>query len=152
VGRECGGGKSCIWGRDLAAEELFASAAAQLSLRGLPVAKDAKIVRDGKEVPLKDLPTGINLSIKFGKGEPVVTAIEATTPPRAGYVVKEVDAAKNTVTVTHGKDDKPLVLAVAKEAFFTSGSTLKDLKSGTHVALHVEIKDGKMIVTDLRVR
>ena len=134
------------WGE--AAEQLLASAGSQLSLRGLPVAEDAKITLDGKKVELKALHSGVNLSLKFAEDKPVVTAIEATTPPRAGYVVKEVIADKNTIVVTGGKDGKPLVLKVGENAHFAVG-TLKDLKPGTHVKLHVEIENGEMVVIGL---
>jgi RNA polymerase sigma factor (sigma-70 family) len=138
------------WRRGFA-EQLLASAGAQLSLRKLPVARDAKITLDGKEVSLKDLYAGVNLSLKFAKARPVVTAIEAKTPPRAGYVVKEVKASTNTIIVTRGKGDKPLVLTVARGALLDLGR-LEDLKVGTHVALHIEIEDGKLLVKGLRVR
>jgi hypothetical protein len=79
-------------------------------------------------------------------------AIAATTPPRAGYVVKEVDAGKNTIVVTLGPEGKPLVLTVAGNALLIGINTLKDLKVGIHAALHAEVEDGKIIVKDLRVR
>jgi RNA polymerase sigma factor (sigma-70 family) len=135
------------------AEELLASAASELSLVGVPVAKDAKIVLDGKEVALKELPNGVNLTVKFEADKAVVASIEATTPARAGYVVKAVDADKSVVTVTRDKDDKApaLVLPVADRALL-DGGTLKDLKPGTRVRLHLEIDDGRLIVRGLRTR
>jgi RNA polymerase sigma factor (sigma-70 family) len=139
------------WGPDLA-EQLFASAGAQLSVNDLPVGKDARITLDGKEIPLKDLRDGMNLSLKFAADRPIVTVIEAKTPPRAGYVVKEVNADKATIIVTRGKDDKPLVLTVAPDALLTGINTLKDLKVGMHVAVHLQVEDRKVIVKDLRVR
>jgi RNA polymerase sigma factor (sigma-70 family) len=138
------------WRRDFAGQ-LLASAEAQLSLRGLPVAADARITLDGKEVPLKDLHPGVNLSLKFAKGKPVVTAIEAKTPARAGYVVQEVNAGTNTIRVSRGKGDRRLVLTVARGALLDIAS-LKDLKVGMHVALHIEVVDGKLIVKGLRLR
>jgi hypothetical protein len=139
------------WGPDTA-EQLFASAGAQLSVNDLPVGKDARITLDGKEIPLKDLRDGMNLSLKFAADRPIVTAIEAKTPPRAGYVVKEVKADKATIIVTRGKDEKPLVLTVAPDALLTGIKTLKGLKAGMHVAVHLQVEDGKVIVKDLRVR
>src|SRR5262249_34922394 len=108
---------------------------------------------DGKKVELKELQHGgVNVTVKFAADKPVVTAIEATTPARAGYVIKEVVADKNVIVVTRGKDDKPLTLAVGPNALFAVGGTLKDLKPGTHVRLHVEVENGELVVTDLRVR
>src|SRR5206468_5441226 len=69
------------WKKDVA-EQMFASAFSQLSLRGVPVAKDAAIRLDGKEATLKELHPGVNLSLKFAKDRPEITAVEATTPPR----------------------------------------------------------------------
>jgi RNA polymerase sigma factor (sigma-70 family) len=137
------------WGTD-AAEQLLASAGAQLSLRGLPVAKDAKITLDGKELPLKDLHEGVNLSLKFAEDRPIIKTITATTPPRAGYTVKRVDVDKYIIEVTGGKDTKPLVLNVDRNEFVSN--VLRDLKVGTHVSVHVEVQDGKMVVKELRVR
>ncbi|HEV3445308.1 MAG TPA: sigma-70 family RNA polymerase sigma factor [Gemmataceae bacterium] len=139
------------WGPD-SAEHLFASADAQLSLNDLPVGKDARITLDGKEIPLKDLRHGVNLSLKFARDRPIVTVIEAKTPLRAGYVVNGVNADKATIIVTRGKDDKPLVLTVAPDALLTGINTLKDLKTGMHVAVHLQVEDRKVIVKDLRVR
>jgi RNA polymerase sigma factor (sigma-70 family) len=139
------------WGPD-SAEQLFASAGAQLSLNDLPVAKDARITLDGKEIPLKDLRDGVNLSLKFAKDRPLVTAIEAKTPPRAGYVVKEVNAGKATIILIRGKDAKPLVLTVAPDALLTGINRLMDLEAGMHVAVHLQVENGKVIVKDLRVR
>jgi RNA polymerase sigma factor (sigma-70 family) len=133
------------WGSD-AAERLFASAGSQLSLVGVPVSKDAKIKLDGKEIALKELHDGVNLTLKFETEKAVVVAIEATTPERAGYVVKGVDAEKKILTVSRGKDDKPLVLGVADVV------ALKEVKPGSHVQLHVEVEDGKLIVKGIRVR
>jgi RNA polymerase sigma factor (sigma-70 family) len=134
------------------AEQLFASAGAQISVNDLPVAKDAQITLDDKEITLKGLPDGMNLSLKFAADRPIVTVIEAKTPPRAGYLVKEVHAEKATIIVTGGKDDKPLVLTVAPDALLIGINTLKDLKAGTHVAVHLQVEDGKVIVKDLRAR
>jgi RNA polymerase sigma factor (sigma-70 family) len=137
------------WGRD-ASEQLLASAGSQVSLVGLPVARDARIVLDGKEIPLKELQDGVNLTLKFAADRAVVVGIDATTPPRAGYVVTAVDADKKAITVSRGGEDKPLVLPVADRALIGVGS-LTDLKPGTRVRLHLEVKDGRMIVEGLWV-
>jgi hypothetical protein len=137
------------WGRD-AAERMFTSAGAELALVGVPVSPDAKIVLDGKEIPLKELLDGVNLTVKFETDKAVIVSIEATTPPRAGYVVKSVDADKHILTVTRDKTDKPLVLPVAKGVPLRD--MLKDLKPGTHVQLHLEVEDGHLVVHGLRER
>ena len=136
------------WGRH-AAESMLASAGAQLSLVGIPIAPDVKVKLDGKEIPLKDLTDGVNLTLKFDADKAVVSAIEATTPPPAGYVVTAVDADKSALTVTLGKDDKPMILSVVRDQPLSIG-TLKDLKPGTHVRLHLEVEDGKLVVKDVR--
>jgi hypothetical protein len=41
---------------------------------------------------------------------------------------------------------------VASDALLTGINTLKDLKVGMHVAVHLQVEDGKVIVKDLRVR
>src|SRR4051794_29934029 len=66
--------------------------------------------------------------------------------PRAGYVVKEMNAARNTITVTRGPAGKPLVPAVARDTFLPDIKTLADLKAGTHVALHLVTEGGAVVV------
>jgi len=140
------------WKKDHAGERLFASAGAELSVVGLPVSKEAKIVLDGKDVPLKELHDGVNLTLKFEGDKLVVASIEATTPATAGYVVQAVDADKNVITVSRDKDDKPLVLPVAEAVLPELGGSLKNLQPGTHVQLHLGVEDGQLIVRGLRVR
>ena len=65
--------------------------------------------------------------------------------------MKGVSADKNTILVARGKE-KPLLLTVARDALLIGIKTLKELKVGAHVALHMKVEDGKMIVGDLRVR
>jgi RNA polymerase sigma-70 factor (ECF subfamily) len=138
------------WGRH-AAESMLASAGAQLSLVGVPVAPNAKVKLDGKEIPFKELTDGVNLTLKFDADKAIVSGIEATTPPSAGYVVTAVDADQNVITVRLGKDDKPMVLPVVRDGPLSIG-TLKDLKPDTRVRLHLEVADGKLVVKDLRTR
>jgi RNA polymerase sigma factor (sigma-70 family) len=128
--------------------EVIGAGVSQLTLHNLPVADDAAITLDGKKVELKDLRSRLNVSLKFAADKPVVTAIEATTPPRAGYAIKEVDAEKNTIVVTRGKDGKPLTLAVQPTAY--DRGTLKDLKPGMYVHLYLTIKNGELVVYAIR--
>jgi RNA polymerase sigma factor (sigma-70 family) len=135
-----------------ATDVLLASAAAQLSLRDLPVAQDAVILFDGKKVELKDLRAGVILTLKLAANRLVVTAITATKPEPSGYVVMAVHADKQTIVVARGQGAKTMSLAVAPNALLRKIDRLQDLKVGMHVALHIDIVDGKMIVKDLRVR
>src|SRR5262249_50153354 len=128
------------WGPN-SAESFLASAGAQLSMRELPVAKDAKITFDGRAVTLKDLHHDVNLSLKFAADKPIVTVLAATTPPQAGYVVKEVNVEKSTIVVTLGKNGQPLTLTVARDAFLPRIDALKNLKVGAHVAVHLVVED-----------
>jgi RNA polymerase sigma factor (sigma-70 family) len=131
---------------------ILSSADSQISMRELPVAKDATITLDGKKAELKNLHAGHNLTLKFAADKPTVTAIEATTPPRAGYVVKEVNVDKGTIVVTRSGDDKPLTLTVTPDAFLPDIGALKSLKVGSHVQLHLAVENGALVVKDLRVR
>ncbi len=130
---------------------LFLAMACRLQVRGLPVAGDARITIDGKEARLTDLHAGLLLSLKFAADKPVVTSIAATKPPpQPDYVVKEVSAAKGTITVTLPRGGKPRVLTVAKNVLVDVASqgsvTPEHLKPGMHVSLFVELEDGKFLV------
>jgi RNA polymerase sigma factor (sigma-70 family) len=122
------------------AAELFAPPASRIELDGISIAKGAGIKLDGKEIPLKELRDGVDVTLKFERERAVVTSIEATTTERAEYVVKEVDVEKKLITVSRDTDNKPLVLSVAGTV------PLKEVKPGQYVRLDITSEDGKLIV------
>jgi RNA polymerase sigma factor (sigma-70 family) len=132
-----------------------------VSLHALPVAKGAKFQLDGKEAKLPQLKAGMRLSLTTAKTSLMITGIKATSPaPDARYTVKEVDALRNTVTVTVGKDGPTLeALPVAKDAeiqaewlniklgaFESQKRKLSALRGGMSVRLTITLEGGKLLV------
>ena len=114
----------------------------------LPVAKDAKILRDGKAAQLADLKKGNKATLTLSADQKTVVSISAGTPPLSAPL-KSVDASKNTISVTVGtraaKEDK--TYQVAKDAKITidgKEAKLADLKEGTLLSLAVI--DGNTVI------
>lgn len=103
------------------------------------VAKDAKILRDGREVKLADLRSAMQVTLKLSADEKEVTSLSVTSPA-FNAPLKSVDATKNTITITNTmrggvKEDK--TYNVAKDArIMIDGkeSRLADLKEGAVVS------------------
>jgi RNA polymerase sigma factor (sigma-70 family) len=140
------------------------SAAAGLAMRGLHVAKDAKITLDGKAVQLDDLKTSsLRVRLRLREGGAVVAGIEAMSPrpPVFSYVLKAVDAKRRTITAALAENQLELndvpVSANAKiqrlriEPALSLGSlTLADLEPGMVLALELTAgDDGQLRVTSI---
>jgi hypothetical protein len=143
-----------------------------LSMTGLAVAADAKVVIDGKEAALADLVAWTRVTLRLAKDGKAVTRIEAVTefkdavPPR--WIVKAVNANAGTVEagmIGHGAKGVQLVvkgLAVHESAKFSTvihfkigegyvlqfnNTRLADLEDGMHVGVEVEQgTDGKLAI------
>ncbi|MCI0681808.1 MAG: RNA polymerase sigma factor [Gemmataceae bacterium] len=103
------------------------------------VAKDAKIVRDGKEAKLTDLKRGSQTTLRLAADQKTVVGIRAGTPPMTGPL-KAVDAANNTIIVTvSGRPQRQeKTFQVAKDAKITidgKDAKLSDLKPGATIIL-----------------
>jgi RNA polymerase sigma factor (sigma-70 family) len=105
--------------------------AGRMSLEGLAVAADAKVLLDGKQRRLADLRKGMWVTPKMGSGKPLVTVIVATTKEADLYVLSAVNTETSTITVTLGNFN--VTLPVAKDAKIVIGdkeSKLADLRTG----------------------
>jgi hypothetical protein len=109
------------------------------------VAKDAKILRDGKEAKLGDLKTGSKATLKLTADQKTVVSISVDSPPLSAPL-KSVDASKNTITVIVGargaKEDK--TYQVAKDAKITidgQEAKLADLSAGTSITFTLNSSD-----------
>jgi len=145
------------------------SAAAGLALRGLRVAKDAKITLDGKAAQLDDLKGSGSIGrylvakLRLQEGGAVVAGIEATSPrpPIFSYVLKAVDAKRRTITASLAEKQLELndlpVSADAKiqqlrvePAAWLRNLTLADLEPGMFLALELTARDdGQLTVTSI---
>ena len=107
-----------------------------MSLEGLAVAADAKVLLDGKQRRLADLRKGMWVTPKMAAGKPLVKVIVATTKEADLYVLSAVNTENSTITVTLGNFN--VTLPVAKDAKIVIGDTesrLADLRTGMPVSL-----------------
>jgi RNA polymerase sigma factor (sigma-70 family) len=127
-----------------------------LFLEGVPVAKSATIVIDGKAGQFADLKGGMHLSLRLAADKLTVTKIDATSAKQIDYIIKAIDAKRHTISVTvRGKnltlDD--LHVDLDAEARIDGRSVeLAELKVGMHVSLRMEVEGDRIVVTELRVR
>jgi RNA polymerase sigma factor (sigma-70 family) len=137
-------------------------AASGFSLDNLAVAEKAKITLDGKEATLKDLKPGMRVQLRSAGDRTVIAKIDAASPrpPVFRYVLKAVDAKKQTLTVTLADKELDLPdLPVAKDAEIKfldvnvgarfQNAKLEDLQPGMHLAL--ELAAEKQQVTVRRI-
>lgn len=123
------------------------------SEKSYSVAKDAKILRDGRDAKLADLEVGSKATLTLSLDQAAVVSIVAGIPQMSAPL-KSVDTSKNTITVTIGggrteKQDK--TYQVVKDAKITiDGKDARhtDLKAGAILTLAVT--DGST-VTEIRM-
>ncbi|MCI0464455.1 MAG: sigma-70 family RNA polymerase sigma factor [Gemmataceae bacterium] len=115
------------------------------------VAKDAKILRDGKEIKLADLKQRARVSLKLSPDQKTALSISVLGQALTAQV-KSVDAVKSTVTVTidnvrKGKFDK--THPVAKDARVTldgKQAKLADLKEGATLVFTLSAEDNNTVI------
>ena len=120
------------------------------------LAKDVQVFIDGQEGSVKDLGQGMQVSLRLAENQPEVIRIDATSTKRTQeQVLKEVDVAKKTISVTIGEKvtlEKLPVERAAVEIETRDDSELEDLKPGMHVSLELSIKDGQIAVRRIVAR
>jgi hypothetical protein len=120
-----------------------------------PVAADARIVRTGhakgneKAAKLGDLKEGMRLVLRLSPDNKAVVGIQVAAPTATG-VIKSVDAARSSVTVTLGAKDnaKDITYEVEKKApVLIDGKEgkLADLKEGSPIHLLLSPEDGGVV-------
>ena len=89
-----------------------------VSLNDLPVARNAVIQLNGKNVQLSELKAEMRLVLQVSKDSLTIIRITATSPDTdVRYTVKAVDVINNTITVTLGREGPALqALPVEKDA------------------------------------
>jgi RNA polymerase sigma factor (sigma-70 family) len=136
-----------------------------LTVDGLEVAPDAKVLLDGETVKLKDLKTGMRVVLWLGADKLTVTKINAASPrAKVGYHLKAVDPVKNVISVTTGDGSPVGDLPVAKDArifvqligwgeFKHETRTLKlaDLKPGMLLSLQLAVDGDRLVVRSIQV-
>jgi hypothetical protein len=119
------------------------------------VAADARIVVTGhakgdeKAVQLADLKEGMRLALRLAPDNQAVVGIRVAAPTASG-VLKAVDAARHSITVTHGAKDnaKDITYEVEKKApVLIDGKEgkLADLKEGVQIHLLLSPEDGGVV-------
>jgi hypothetical protein len=126
-----------------------------LSLQ-LILAKDVKIFVDGQEGSMKELRSGTQVSLRLAENRPEVTRIDATSnKPAPEQVIKAVDVAKKTVSVTIGGKVTLERLPVGGAAIYFSSDpegrkrTIADLKPGMQVTFMELLVWHDQLVVDL---
>jgi RNA polymerase sigma factor (sigma-70 family) len=123
----------------------------RMSLAGLVVAADAKVLLDGKERRLADLKTGMWITPRMAAGKPLITMIVATSKEADLYVVNAVNTENSTITVRLGNFN--VTLPVAKDAMIVirnKESSLADLRTGMPISLKLEPVGDQMAATSIR--
>src|SRR5262245_39809759 len=94
----------------------------RLFLTDLAVARDAKVSIDKVPGKVADLKRGMRLELRLAADDLVVTGIGAFTPQELkDYLVKEVDVAKQTLSVTRAGKDLLTGLFVGDAGIFLEG-------------------------------
>jgi RNA polymerase sigma factor (sigma-70 family) len=125
--------------------------AGRMSLEGLAVAADAKVLLDGKQRRLADLRKGMWVTPKVAAGKPQVTMIVTTTKEADLYVLSAVNTENSSITVTLGNFN--VTLPVAKDAKIVignKGSRLADLRTGMPIFLTLAPVGDRMAATSIR--
>jgi hypothetical protein len=127
----------------------------RLFLTDLPVARDVRVSIDNAPGKLANLKVGMRLGLRLAADDLVVTGIDAVTPEAlADCLVKEVDVANQTITVTRsGKDFlSALYVGNADVSINDEEAGLKDLKPGMRVSLSFGANGGRLSVQEINAR
>jgi len=125
----------------------------RLELGNLPVARDARVSIDNAPGKLADLKVGMRLGLRLAADDLVVTGIDAVTPEELDdYLVKEVDVAKKTLSVTRGGKDFLTGLFVGDAEIEVGNGALTDLKPGMHISLSFVVDGDQLRVRTIWTR
>jgi hypothetical protein len=109
------------------------------------VAKDARVVIDGREGKLTDLRRGMQVSLVMAKGGPAAARVEASTT--GGAVLKAADAEKRAITLqVRGRE---WIAPLARDAVITvagkQGAKLSDLKPGMRLSVQLGVEADRIV-------
>src|SRR5262249_49763722 len=127
----------------------------RLFLTDLAVARDAKVSINKVPGKVADLKRGMHLVLRLAADDLVVTGIDAITPKELKYYrVKEVDVAKQTVSVTRADKDLLTGLFVGDAGIFLEGEEcdLARLKPGMQVSLSFVATGGQLSLRKIQAR
>ena len=125
----------------------------RLFLNDLLVARDAKVSIDNVPGKVADLKRGMRLGFRLAADDLVVTGIDAFTPEESnGYLVKEVDLAKKTLSVTRAGKEFMTNLFVGNADIETNDGVLADLKPGMQVSLWFAATGGQLSLQRIQPR
>jgi hypothetical protein len=127
----------------------------RLYLSNLPVARDARVSIDNAPGKLADLKAGMRLGLRLAADDLVVTGIDAVSPEELpDYLVKEVDVANKTLSVTRaGKDFLTGLFVGDAEVYLPNDEgDLTALKPGMKVSLSFVASGSQLSVRKIQVR
>jgi small nuclear ribonucleoprotein (snRNP)-like protein len=136
--------------RNIVTVSNFSRRDAQKTERTYPLARNVKVLRDGKEAKLRDLKKGGQVILTMSADQKSVASISVANATVSVHV-KSVDATQNTIThsveTRQGKQDR--TYQVSKDArILIEGKEIKlaDLKPGTAVVLTLSVEDANTVV------
>lgn len=127
----------------------------RLLLTDLLVARDAKVSIDNVSGKVADLKTGMRLEFRLAAADLVVTKIDAFTQEQPKpYLLKEVDVAKKTISVTRAGQEFVTSLSVGDAEILLEFDEceLTDLKPGMQVSLSFAATGGKLSLRKIHAR
>jgi Cu/Ag efflux protein CusF len=127
----------------------------QLFLTDLPVARIAAVSIDNVPGKVADLKIGMRIEIRLAADDLVVTKIDAFAPEPKPYLIKEVDVAKKTISVTRAGKEFVTSLSVGDAEILLEGDDdggLKDLKPGMQVSLSFVATGGQLSLRKIHAR
>jgi len=127
----------------------------RLFLTDVPVARDAKVSIDNVPGKVADLKIGMRLELRLAADGLVVTGIDAFTPEGSkDYLVKEVDVAKQTLSVTRAGKEFVTGLFAGDAGIFLEGKEcdLTNLKPGMQVSLSFVATGGRLSLREIRAQ
>jgi hypothetical protein len=127
----------------------------RLYLSNLIVARDAKVSIDNVPGKIAHLKAGMRLGLRLSADDLVVTGIDAVSPEELPeYLVKEVDVAKKTLSVTRaGKDFLTGLFVGDAEVYLPNDEDdLTALKPGMKVSLSFVASGSQLSVRKIQVR
>jgi hypothetical protein len=131
----------------------------RLSLE-LPLAKDVKVLIDGKPHKLTDLGRWMQVSLELAEDAPEVAAIKATSsPPGPALLLEAIKPAQRLILVSIGGKVSMEGIPVAADAEIRIypdecdiARLLEDLSPGMHATLGLSVKDGRIVVKRIHAR
>ena len=117
-----------------------------ITLQGIAVTEDVKVLIDGREGKLADVQKGMQVTVRMAENGPTIRGIEATAPRRC--TLKAIDIEKKTITVSVGAKEWTARVAAGATIVMPGKQEFKlsDLKGGMRVHVQLGVEADKLVV------